>query len=401
MVRPLVFAIPEHLRESAAGDQGIRGVAYAYFESNRIADVALGTLDRMRPTSSGRIPAFALRVPGRRRDRFALKLSAWLEAPAEGEYTFFTASDDGSRLYIDGREIVDNDGVHGTAEKSGSVALAAGRHEIVVTYFDNGGEDRLEVSWEGPEFDKQRIPSARLTPRDRGELKQTAIEALGFIPGYEVESFRDFATLLRDPESQTAAIRSMLRIPRDRWPGDESRDLAPQVLALAAATPPQLRSTSAFEWTVELGQELANALPENEADRLRSSLSDLAPVVIRIRSVPGKMLFDKKEFSVVAGKPVRIVFENPDMMPHNLLIVLPGAVEEIGRAAESMGMRGERLQFRPSSNKILQATNLISYGESVTLDFVAPEEPGDYGFLCTYPTHWLTMNGIMRVVPAR
>ena len=80
---------------------------------------------------------------------------------------------------------------------------------------------------------------------------------------------------------------------------------------------------------------------------------------------------------------------------------LPGAVEEIGRAAESMGMRGERLQFRPSSNKILQATNLISYGESVTLDFVAPEEPGDYGFLCTYPTHWLTMNGIMRVVPAR
>ena len=42
------------------------------------------------------------------------------------------------------------------------------------------------------------------------------------------------------------------------------------------------------------------------------------------------------------------------MMPHNLLIVLPGAVEEVGRSAERMGIRGERLQFRPSSNKILQ-----------------------------------------------
>ena len=219
--------------------------------------------------------------------------------------------------------------------------------------------------------------------------------------GFEVQSFRDFATLLRDSETQTAAIRSMLRISPDLWPVDEATELAPQVLALAAATPPQLRSTSAFEWTVELGQELANALPEDEADRLRNSLSDLAPVVIRIRSVPGKMLFDKNEFSVVAGKPVRIVFENADMMPHNLLIVLPGAVEEVGRAAERMGMRGERLQFRPASTKILQGTDLINYGESVTLDFVAPEDPGDYGFLCTYPTHWLTMNGIMRVVPAR
>ena len=117
-------------------------------------------------------------------------------------------------------------------------------------------------------FDKQSIPSERLTPGDRGELKQAAIEGAPVsYPVTSVQSFRDFAGLLQEPETQAAGIRSMLSIPRDQWPGEDAARLAPEVLALAAATHPQLRSTSAFEWTVELGQELANALHEDEADR--------------------------------------------------------------------------------------------------------------------------------------
>jgi azurin len=397
-VRALMFEIPARLRDAEALQEGAPGVAYAYYELDQFPNVALATLDRLRPKSSGRIRAFGKDVPGSRGDSFALKLTAWLDAPETGEYTFYTSSDDGSRLYIDGQQVVDNDGTHGVVERSGTVSLAAGRHQIVVTYFDNGGRDRLEVSWQGPGFAREVIPADQLTVSAETDLRRSAIEALGYLPGHAAESFTDLASLIEQAEYQDSAIQSMLRIPRSEWPVAEARALAPMVLAIAADTPLALRNSADFEWTVELGQELAGTLPVPEADQLRSSLSELAPLVIRIRSVPGLMLFDKKEFTVVAGKPVRIVFENPDMMPHNLLIVEPGSIEEVGRAAERMGLRGESRSYRPGSRKILFGTDLVQYGETVTLDFVAPADPGDYGYLCTYPTHWLTMNGIMRVV---
>jgi hypothetical protein len=63
--------------------------------------------------------------------------------PADGEYVFQTASDDGSMLYIDGQLVVDNDGAHGTAAvASDPVALAAGAHAITVTFFEAGGDAR-------------------------------------------------------------------------------------------------------------------------------------------------------------------------------------------------------------------------------------------------------------------
>ena len=74
---------------------------------------------------------------------------------------------------------------------------------------------------------------------------------------------------------------------------------------------------------------------------------------------------------------------------------------DITMMAERMGIIGERRHFRPASDKILYATNLIKLGEAATLDFVAPTELGDYGYLCTYPAHWRLMQGIMRVVAPR
>ena len=232
-------------------------------------------------------------------------------------------------------------------------------------------------------------------------LRPAAIIALGFVPGPGVERFANFSRLIQQGEHRDAAIRSMLRIPREEWPIADAQSLAPRVLEIATNTPLAERNEPPFEWAVELGQELAGALPPPDADALRNAISDLAPLIIRIRSIPGKMLYDRTEFTVVAGKPVRIVFENPDQMPHNLLIVEPGSTEEVGMMAERMGIIGERRHFRPSSDKILYATNLIKLGETATLDFVAPTELGDYGYLCTYPAHWRLMQGIMRVVAPR
>ena len=58
--------------------------------------------------------------------------------PADGQYTFYTNSDDGSNLYIDNVLVVNNDGLHGATEQSGTIGLKAGKHAISVGYIQQG-----------------------------------------------------------------------------------------------------------------------------------------------------------------------------------------------------------------------------------------------------------------------
>lgn len=66
---------------------------------------------------------------------FAIDYNGRFWIQQEGEYRFFLTSDDGSRLYIDGKKVVDNDGVHATEMKEGKIKLKQGVHEIRVQYF--------------------------------------------------------------------------------------------------------------------------------------------------------------------------------------------------------------------------------------------------------------------------
>ena len=93
---------------------------------------------------------------------FALRFTGHVEAPADGVYAFYTASDDGSRLYVGDRLVVDNDGLHATREQRGFVPLRKGKHPITVTFFEAGGDEALKVLWEGPGFAKQPIPETAL-----------------------------------------------------------------------------------------------------------------------------------------------------------------------------------------------------------------------------------------------
>ncbi len=85
-----------------------------------------------------------------------------VELPSDGVWTFATVSDDGSRLWIDGKLLVDNDGLHGMQEKSGAIGLKAGWHALEVQWFNGSGAGGLEVRWSGPGTERQPIPSERL-----------------------------------------------------------------------------------------------------------------------------------------------------------------------------------------------------------------------------------------------
>jgi uncharacterized protein len=60
---------------------------------------------------------------------------------------------------------------------------------------------------------------------------------------------------------------------------------------------------------------------------------------------------------------------------------------------------GFKKNFIPETQNVLFSTPLINTGEKYSLTFTAPETPGDYPFVCTFPGHWRTMNGIMKVIP--
>jgi azurin len=109
------------------------------------------------------------------------------------------------------------------------------------------------------------------------------------------------------------------------------------------------------------------------------------------------MRYDRSEFTVTAGRPVRHVLQNPDAMQHNLLILAPGSLEAIGALADVMGAEGFAKNFVPADPRVLHSIRLLNPGESATLEFQAPATPGDYPYVCTFPGHWRIMQGVMHV----
>ena len=88
---------------------------------------------------------------------FALVLHGFINITREGEYTFYSGSNDGSKLLIDHKELINNDGNHGYIEKSGKIYLEKGEHLIEVRYYQSGGGKHLNIFWEGPGIEKQEI----------------------------------------------------------------------------------------------------------------------------------------------------------------------------------------------------------------------------------------------------
>ncbi len=82
---------------------------------------------------------------------FAAKYEGQLVVNEGGSYTINLASDDGSMLFIDGVPVLDNDGLHGTRTRSVTVDLDEGSHDIEIRYFENGGAQTLQLSWNGPD----------------------------------------------------------------------------------------------------------------------------------------------------------------------------------------------------------------------------------------------------------
>jgi alpha-L-fucosidase len=135
------------------------GIGYWYYEPE--SKINLESVNNTIVKESGAATVISLQKK-QRKDKFAFRFEGYIKIAKDGLYTFFTQSDDGSKLFIDGIEVVNNDGDHGAEEKSGRAALKKGVHKIKVLYFDSGGDNKLEVFMQAENGKKETISPAIL-----------------------------------------------------------------------------------------------------------------------------------------------------------------------------------------------------------------------------------------------
>jgi len=233
-------------------------------------------------------------------------------------------------------------------------------------------------------------------------VRRAAINAITYIPGHDADTFRTLAGFAQKGDLRASAVRGIQRIPRYRWPKDEqlAGPLTRSLIAHAKNASAAERATIEVRTSLQLANDLTSLLPTSPRKMLKIEIGDLGVRIVTIRTIPHRMRYDRPEVAVQAGKPFELVLENTDIMPHNLLLVAPGKMLEVAQAGERMATSPDAFAkgFVPDLPHILKATKLLQAGETERLVIVAPSEPGDYPYVCTFPGHWRTMAGVLHVV---
>ena len=231
-------------------------------------------------------------------------------------------------------------------------------------------------------------------------IRRAAIEAIAFIPAEQNKNFELVAPFVSDDNFRTTAVHTLLRIPQGVRNPRICEQLAETLVAHAEATPAAQRTTDEFIDAMQLADQLLARIPESSSRSFRARLREITVRVVRIHTVEEEMRYDIPYFAVEAGRPVQIVLQNEDLMPHNLVITANGALKEVAEEGAVLGPNPgfEGKPYVPESDKVLHATNMVPAGRQERLTFNAPSEPGEYPFVCTFPRHWMRMYGVMVVV---
>ena len=136
-----------------------RGLRLEYYEGNweRLPDFAT-----LKPLAHGVAETVGVNAY-QGKDHFALRLAGYLRVAKPGRYVFYLASDDGARLEVAGRMVVQDDGLHEARQRRGlPLHLEQGLHPMTVTYFEHSANESLRVLWEGPGFGPLELPATEL-----------------------------------------------------------------------------------------------------------------------------------------------------------------------------------------------------------------------------------------------
>ncbi len=120
---------------------------------------------------------------------------------------------------------------------------------------------------------------------------------------------------------------------------------------------------------------------------------------VKININVAAMTYSVDRINAKPNDPIRITLTNNGDVLHNVVLIKPGTIDTVGAQVEAMAKvpNAEERSYLPPTPDILFWMKLVEIGQTGTLEFYAPPQPGDYPFLCTYPGHWQTMRGILHV----
>lgn len=135
------------------------------------------------------------------------------------------------------------------------------------------------------------------------------------------------------------------------------------------------------------------------ASLLAIRVSAAEPQIIRIKTLQAQMRYDVAEFTVRPGAEVKIILENVDDMPHNLVFFQAGT-DVVAAANKNMERPEEALKrnWLPEDPRMFAHSKMVDPKATDEFSFRAPDKAGVYPYVCTFPGHALTMQGQMKVV---
>ena len=242
---------------------------------------------------------------------------------------------------------------------------------------------------------------SHLSTDEKASVRTAAIQALPLIRTMSADSFRRLKEFVGDSSYRTVAVRSLLQIPDQSRTPEDAAAIVSILVDHAEATQAAKRTSDEFLDAMQLADELLRKLPAADAKSFRDRLNAVTVRVVRLHTVEEEMRYDRTFFAVEAGRPVQVILENEDLMPHNLVITRPGRLKEMALAGAALGTTPglDGKLYVPESPDVLFATAMVNSGKREVLTFNAPEEPGEYPYVCTFPRHWMRMYGVMIVVP--
>ncbi len=166
-------------------------------------------------------------------------------------------------------------------------------------------------------------------------------------------------------------------------------------ITLAACGGGEEPSTTSAEPTTEQVAPTPEPTPEPEV----AVTFDGPTFELTMTPVGNEMKFEQTEFTVQPGQTVHITFNNTadnPAMSHNVVVLRStDVINAVGQAA----MGAAATDYIPAARRddIIANTSMSAPGETVEVTFTAPSTAGDYPFICTFPGHYMTMQGTMHV----
>ena len=230
-----------------------------------------------------------------------------------------------------------------------------------------------------------------------GDLRRAAIRALASLGKEPAAVFALLTDLIAKNDQVPTAAHALTKLPGNTWPKDQVALAAKGIVIWARAVPADSRTTPEYVDTVRVANKLIALLPADQSAAAMRALGDLAVKTFTIKTVREQLRYDTARLVVEAGKPFEVIFENPDAMPHNLVFVMPGTMQDVATAVQTQApdkLDGKGRAYVPASDpRILDATKLVEAGKGETLHLTAPTKEDTYQYVCTFPGLWAIMKG--------